>query len=144
MSTPNGSWSTPYVNFCSDAGVSWLEFLQVPGNGKLTARHFMDINAKKNQLMDVAGDAKSIVVGIDPVLIYEASYIVNNLLCAVIAAERSKITLKPASGERNIITVYFYGEHAPVAHSPKKGHKSGPKHHHGAHRGGHRPQIHMF
>lgn len=139
----NASWSTPYLNFGSQGGVAWLEFLQVPGNGKLTARHFMDFNAKKNQLMDAASDAKTIVLGIDPSLVCEASYIVNNLLCAVIMAERSKVSLKPASGDRNVITVYFYGAQGPVAHSPKKPHASHKSKPHGPHRGG-RPQIHVF
>ncbi len=141
--TQNSSWATPYVSFSSRDGASCLEFLQVPGNGRLTARHFMDVNAKKNELMDVASDAKTIVLGVDPVLVCEASYIVNNLVCAVMMAERSKVSLLPASGAGNVITLFFYGEQGKVAHSPKKhsGHKHGAKHHGGHHS---RPKIHIF
>ena len=47
MST-NTAWATPYVSFYSRGGDACLEFMQVPGTGKLNARHFMDVNARKN------------------------------------------------------------------------------------------------
>ena len=147
MSTStNNAWATPYVSFYSRGGDACIEFMQVPGTGKLSARHFMDINARKNELMDAASDAKRIVLGVDPTLVAEASYIVNNLVCAVMMAERSKVSLQSSTGAGNNITLYFYGESQPVAHSPKKAaakhhHSSKPKHH-GSHQS--QPKIHVF
>ncbi len=139
--TQSSAWATPYVSFYSTGGVAVLEFLQVQGNGKLSARHFMDVNAHKNELMDLASDAQRIVLGVDPGLVYEASYIVNNLVCAVMMAERHKVSLMPSSG--NGITLYFYQDAAPVAKSTKKqtSHKHMPKrpHSHSS-----QPRIHIF
>ncbi len=138
------AWATEAVTFFPNDGMDILEFLQVPGNGKLTARHFLDFNAKKNELMDIAGEAKRIVVGIDPMLILEASYIVNNLLCAVIGADRGKITLEPAPNTGNTIAVYFYQDEMPVAKSTAKRHHHSMPHgrrHHGVH---HLPVVHIF
>ena len=98
MST-NTAWATPYVSFYSRGGDACLEFMQVPGTGKLNARRFMDVNARKNELMDLASDAKRIVLGVDPVLVNEASYIVNNLVCAVMMAERSKVSLQATNAD---------------------------------------------
>ena len=80
----------------------------------------MDVNARKNELMDVASDAKSIVLGVDPVLVNEASYIVNNLVCAVMMAEREKVSMQATNADNHNTTMYFYGETEPVAKSTKK------------------------
>ena len=142
--TTQTAWSTPYLAYFPNHGADCLEFLQVPGTGRLNARHFLDFCARKNDLMDLASDAKKIIVAIDPMLVEEASYIVNNLLCAVIGAERNKITLQPTSGAGRMITIYFFEGESPVLHRPKasaakKSHSHHARPHHKPH-----PTIHVF
>jgi hypothetical protein len=139
--TAKKAWATPYLAYFPNQGADCLEFLQVPGNGRMHARHFLDFCAKRSELMDLASDSKHIVVAIEPSLAEEASYIVNNLLCAILRAERPKITLQPANGAGRMITIMFYEGDIPAPTRPKaKKHSKGHKHGHSSGRS----SIHIF
>jgi hypothetical protein len=140
--TAKKTWSTPYLAYFPFQGADCLEFLQVAGNGRMHPRHFLDFCAKRSELMDLVSDSKNIVVAIDPSYVEEASYIVNNLLCAILRAERTKITLQPASNVGRMISIIFYEGDIPAPSRPKakKSHSKGHKHGHSSGRS----SIHIF
>jgi hypothetical protein len=148
IDNPNNqkAWATPSVAFFPGKEAASIEFLGVPGNGRLTARQYLDFCAHKNDLMDLASDSKRIVVAAPNLLVEEMSYVVNNLLCSILQVERSKITLSPTTGDPRIITLYFYQEEVAAARPAKtaqrKQHK--PPTRHGHVRGHHSSPVHVF
>ncbi len=135
MSAIKKHWATPYSTFTPDNGVDVLELTELPHNGKLAPRHYFEINANKNMLMDVVSDASSIVVQIDPSFAAEAAYLVNCYLKGILGADESKIRIEP-SDTWDIIVTFYEGEapSIPTAPRPKPGQKShGRKGHHRSH-----------